>query len=169
MSKASEPAGAPVAERPGFPAEYGIDTSEGGLLPWAWALDQLRAARNYWVCTTSARGLPHAAPVWGVVLANALYFSTDTRSAKGRNLLRSGHIVVHLESGDDVVILQGTADRFDRMADVPGLGEAYLEKYGFDVSTLPSAESVWFVVKPSVAHGWREADFPTSATRWRFS
>jgi len=77
--------------------------------------------------------------------------------------------VVHLESGDEVVILEGTVDRFDRTDEVPGLGETYLEKYGFDVSTLPSAESVWFIVKPLVAHGWCEADFSTSATRWRWS
>jgi hypothetical protein len=131
-------------------------------------MDQLQSARNYWVCTASSRGLPHAAPVWGVVLGGTLYFSTDTRSAKGRNLLHSGRLVVHLESGDEVVILEGTVDRFDGTDDVPGLRDAYLEKYGFDMATLPSAESVWFAVKPSVAHGWREADFATSATRWQF-
>jgi hypothetical protein len=112
--------------------------------------------------------MPHAAPVWGVVLAGTLYFSTDTRSAKGRNLLHNGRVAVHLESGDEVVILEGTVQRFDRTHQVSGLREAYNEKYGFDMATLPSAESVWFAVKPAVALGWREADFPTSATRWEF-
>jgi hypothetical protein len=158
----------PVAGRPRIPAEYGIDTTNDGLLPWSWALEQLQAARNYWVCTVSPQDLPHAAPVWGVVLAGTLYFSTDTRSAKGRNMLASGRVVVHLESGDEVVILEGTVDRFDRTDQVSGLAASYEAKYGIDVSTLPSVESVWFAVRPSVAHGWREADFPTSATRWQF-
>lgn len=77
---------------------------------------------------------------------------------------------MHLESGDEVVILEGTVEHFDfdRMERVSGLAATYQEKYGIDLSTLPSAESVWFAVKPTVAHGWREADFPTSATRWEF-
>ena len=77
-------------------------------------------------------------------------------------------MVVHLESGDEVVILEGTVDRFDRTEEVEGLREAYQDKYGFDLSTLPSAQSAWFGLTPIVAHGWREADFPTSATRWHF-
>ena len=168
MTESSESGRKPLAGRPRIPAAYGIDKGHGGLLPWSWALDQLRVARNYWVCTTSPGGAPHAAPVWGVVLAGTLYFSTDTRSAKGHNLLQSGRIVVHLESGDEVVILEGTVQRFDRTVDVNGLAEAYNEKYGFDMSTLPSAESVWFAVRPSVALGWRESDFGASATRWQF-
>jgi hypothetical protein len=103
-----------------------------------------------------------------VVLAGTLYFSTDTRSAKGRNLLENGRVVVHLESGDEVVILEGSVEPFERTDQVLDLAETYQTKYGIDISTLPSADSVWFAVRAAVAHGWREADFPTSATRWEF-
>jgi hypothetical protein len=167
-TEATEETRMPLSGRPRVPAEYGIETSDSGLIPWTWALEQLQAARNYWVCTASPDGQPHAAPVWGVVLDRTLYFSTDTRSAKGRNLLATGRVVVHLESGDDVVILEGAVERFDRTDQVPGLAIVYREKYGIDVSKLPSAESAWFAFRPSLAHGWREADFQKSATRWKF-
>jgi pyridoxamine 5'-phosphate oxidase-like protein len=168
MSYARGASREPVAGRPHMPAEYGIDPSGAGLVSWNWALEQLHAARNYWVCTVSPDGRPHAAPVWGVMIDGTLYFSTDTRSAKGRNLLANPRITVHLESGDEVVILEGVVERFDRTDDVPDLAAVYQAKYGFDVTTLPGAESAWFALRPTVAHGWREADFQMSATRWEF-
>ncbi|MFN0071743.1 MAG: pyridoxamine 5'-phosphate oxidase family protein [Chloroflexota bacterium] len=169
MPDDSGPTRAPRSQRPNFAAEYGIDPSPDGLLPWSWALEQLRSARNYWVCTASPSGRPSAAPVWGIVIEDTLYFSTDTRSAKGRNLLATGRIVVHLESGDEVVMLEGTVDRFHAVEQVPRLAELYQEKYGIDVTTLPSDDSIWFALRPATGHGWREVDFPSSATRWTFS
>jgi hypothetical protein len=168
MTNMGQPAREPKAGRPGFPADYGIETSDSGLISWQWALERLQSTRNYWVCTASPDGQPHAAPVWGVVLDGMLYFSTDTRSVKGRNLVTTGQVVVHLESGDEVVILEGNVERFNHTDDIAGLGSAYQEKYGIDVSTLPGEDSAWFAVKTSVAYGWREADFQASATRWEF-
>jgi len=57
-----------------------------------------------------ADGLPHAVPVWGVWVDGALYFGTDRRSRKARNLATNQGAVVHLESGDDAVILEGFAE-----------------------------------------------------------
>jgi hypothetical protein len=36
-------------------------------LSWPEVAARLAAARNYWLCTTTLSGAPHAAPVWGVV------------------------------------------------------------------------------------------------------
>ena len=56
-------------------------------LPWADVTRVARrGSRNYWVCTTRADGRPHAMPVWGLWIDDAVWFSTDPTSIKGRNL-----------------------------------------------------------------------------------
>src|SRR3954471_8763711 len=97
----------PVA--PLVDAGYGVprDGSGAELLPWRTSVDRLERARSYWICTTRADGRPHAAPVWGLWLDDALWFSTGRASLKARNLARDPRLVVHLESGDEVVILEG--------------------------------------------------------------
>jgi hypothetical protein len=62
------------------------------------------------VATTGQHGAPHVAPVWGVWVRDVLWFGTDPASAKGRNLDRDDRVVVHLESGDEVVIVHGRAE-----------------------------------------------------------
>jgi len=158
-----------------MPKGYGIAETTDGLLPWDWAVDQLQRSRNYWVCTTRADGLPHAMPVWGVWLDGALYFSTDRASAKGRNIERDPRVVVHLESGDEAVILEGTLEETADRALLARVIDAYAPKYNF----RPEAESgddgeggsrddsaVWYALRPRVVLGWTEKDFPNTATRW---
>src|SRR4051812_30272983 len=111
----------PQLTRPAMPAAYGIQAGNAGLLPWSWAADRLLTARNYWVCTVTDRGRPHAAPVWGVWYLHTLYFSTDPQSLKGRNLMTRADVVVHLESGDEVVILHGKTRYFADAREVHGL------------------------------------------------
>src|SRR4051812_9693775 len=101
---------APPPERPGLVAGNGIDQPAEGLLPWSFVDERRATAHNYWVVTSSAAGRPHAAPVWGLWLDGRFYFSTDPASRKGRNLAANPALVVHLESGDDAVILEGTAE-----------------------------------------------------------
>src|SRR4051794_21455434 len=65
-----------TAERPGFTPGYGISTDSAGLLDWGWAEERLTRSRNYWVCTMREDGRPHAAPVWGIWLDDAVLFSS---------------------------------------------------------------------------------------------
>jgi hypothetical protein len=76
-------------------------------LSWPEVAARLAAARNYWLCTTTPSGAPHAAPVWGVVTGGTR--TSIRRAYKARNLAADPRIVVHLESGEDVVIVHGTA------------------------------------------------------------
>ena len=160
---------APRATAPRIPPGYGTprDGSGGELLPWERAIERLVAARNYWICSTRADGRPHAMPVWGLWLDDALWFSTGRDSLKARNLARDPSIVVHLESGDDTVILEGRAEeerdggRLERFAD------AYDAKYAFRPDPADTASPV-FVVRPRVALTWEERDYPHTATRWLF-
>ena len=154
-----------VVERPGMPAGYGIAAGADGVVPWAWVEERLTIGRNYWVCTTRDDGRPHAMPVWAVWVDEALLFSTDPTSMKGRNMAARPQIVVHLESGDEVVLLEGTAAPMDRSR-LAGFVEAYDAKYGHRIDTDNAAFGL-FQLEPERVLAWREADFPTSATRFR--
>jgi Pyridoxamine 5'-phosphate oxidase len=151
----------PRATRPGFGPAYGIAESEDGMLPWSWAVERLEASRNYWIGTTGADGAPSAAPVWGLWLDGGVVFGTNPRSAKGRNLARDARVVVHLESGDEVVILHGESEpfRLDEAA-----ADLYHAKYGF----RPEPSEGWHRVPPRIALAWLESDYPETATRFTF-
>ncbi|HEV2711555.1 MAG TPA: pyridoxamine 5'-phosphate oxidase family protein, partial [Gaiellaceae bacterium] len=136
--------------RPGFGAEYGISEDEEGMLPWSWADERLAASRNYWIVTAGDDGEPSAAPVWGVWADGAVYFGTSPRSRKGQNLAHDPRVVIHLESGDEVVILHGEVE----VEDVDdSILDAYEAKYGY----RPPAKSL-FRLSPRRALAWLETD-----------
>ncbi len=111
--------GAPVSTRippkpalPRMPKSYRLPAAPGrqDRSGWDRITEALTGARNYWVCTARPDGRPHAMPVWGLWLGEVFYFVTDRESRKGRNLRVNSWTNVHLESGDDVVILEGRAE-----------------------------------------------------------
>ena len=159
----------PAPERPGIVEGYGISSDEAGLLPWSYVAERMETSRNYWIGTTRPDGRPHAAPVWGVWLEGAFYFGTDRRSRKARNLRANPEIVVHLESGDDCVILEGVAEEVGDPALRRRVGEVYAAKYGIDaVGDAGDAGPPVYALRPRVAFAWTESSFPETATRWRF-
>ncbi|MCC6857905.1 MAG: pyridoxamine 5'-phosphate oxidase family protein [Bryobacterales bacterium] len=156
----------PQAARPRFIKGYGIREDRAGLLPWSYVDQRMSASRNYWIATTRPGGRPHAMPVWGVWLDGRLYFSTDHDSLKSRNLRGNPAVAVHLESGDDVVILEGAA-QLAGGNDLTAFDDAYSAKYGIRVvGAIPGA--VVYAVTPTLVLAWREKDFTESATSWRF-
>ena len=157
----------PTATAPRMPTGYGApaDGSGGALLPWSWAVERLERAHNYWICTTRADGRPHAVPVWGLWLEDAFWFSTGRTSAKGRNLVRNPAIVVHLESGDETVILEGDVE--EASGDLERYADAYEAKYAYRPSTVDET-NVTYVLRPRAAQTWTESGFPRDATRWDF-
>ncbi len=152
---------------------YGISEDEEGLLSWEWVSDRMSESRNYWISTTRPDGKPHAAPVWGVWVDETLYFGTAPSSRKARNLAHNPNVAVHLESGDEAVIVEGVTEELTNPD--PALSEkiiaAYAAKYK-DPETggefqLESAEGLK-AVRPGVGFAWLERDFPNTATRWVF-
>jgi len=134
-------------------------------VPWSWVEDQLATSRNYWVVTTRDDGRPHAMPVWGVWVDGAMLFSTDPSSVKGRNLEARPDIVIHLESGDEVVVLEGRVEKL-ATARLEAFVEAYDAKYAHRIDTS-NPDFGLYQLEPHSVLAWREADFPTSATRFR--
>jgi hypothetical protein len=142
-------------------------------LRWTWATERLTAARNYWISTTRLDGRPHARPVWAIWLDGACYFSTGSLAAT--HLPAHPDITVHLESGNEVVIIEGRAHLVDDRELIIRIVDVYNAKYHWDMDPdeLPGP---FYAVKPTVAFGWisddtgldRGAAFEGSATRWKF-
>jgi hypothetical protein len=154
----------PAPTRPNFPPGYGIKPStEGRLIDWPSVEVKLRDARTYWLITASPDGIPHAAPLWGLWQEGSFFFGTDPSSRKALNIRRNNAVTVHLESGDDVVILEGIAHRETDDGLIARLDKVYRDKYGFPLQGNPVSRA-----DVHTAFAWAEADFPESATRWRF-
>ncbi len=156
--------------RPIMPSGYGIAPldAQATLIPWEHVSEQLRTKRNYWIGSTRPDGRPHAMPVWGVWLEPAVYFSTDPELRKGRNLAADPRVVVHLESGDDVVILEGRVEQVTDAALLKSADEAYFNKYEFHLAGDLAAPGLIYRLRPRSVLAWFESSFPTTATRWTF-
>ncbi|MDQ6875610.1 MAG: pyridoxamine 5'-phosphate oxidase family protein [Actinomycetota bacterium] len=140
-------------------------------IPTSWAEVALRLeqARSYWIVTRRPDGRPHAAPVWGVWLDGRVCFSTSPSSVKARNLAADPRVTVHLESADNVVILDGTAEPVD--GDYLGRADAaYASKYVIPRTgeRCGLGEGPAWAVTPALGHSWAEIAFPETMTRWRF-
>jgi hypothetical protein len=156
----------PTPSRPHMPG-YGLEAVDTAAYPWSAAEVRLAEARNYWLCSTCPNGRPHAMPVWGLWIAEGFYFSTGRDSRKGRNLAGDPRMSMHLESGDEVVILEGEV----REETDPGVLATYVEQYERKYTIRPdvsNAADVVYALRPRRAFTWQERDFTVSAVRWRF-
>jgi hypothetical protein len=162
-----EPSGVQVGI-PQVPGLYGLKPRKQ-YLPWSHARERLERSRNYWICTGRPDGRPHSIPVWGFFVDDVLYFGTAKSSRKAKNLSHNPAVSIHLDSGDDVVIVEGKAvevARSDREI-IAKLDAASKTKYKMPLMIVP--ESVLYAVRPRIVLSWTEKDFPNNATRWEFS
>jgi hypothetical protein len=150
-------------ERPQFASSYGISGETTGTIGWEVSSGKMAIARNYWVVTVDPHGNPHTVPVWGVWMDDRLYFGMDTASQKGRNIAANPRVVVHLESGDDVVLLHCDVATEAGSAVRERVFATYREKYSMpsDFSFDPVMCAI-----PYRGFAWLEADFPRTATRY---
>jgi nitroimidazol reductase NimA-like FMN-containing flavoprotein (pyridoxamine 5'-phosphate oxidase superfamily) len=166
--------GDPQRSRPVMPAGYGVPESDEGMLDWSWAVDRLETALNYWFGTTRPGGRPHVMPGWAVWLDGELYFEGSPLTRRARNLAGNPAVVVHLESGDEVVILEGEAREVGKpdRALAERLAAGFTAKYAATTYNYRPPPEQWdrgglWVMRPRVAFGWSE--FPGNTTRWRFA
>ena len=162
----------PERSRPAMPQGYGVPSDDEGLLTWSWVVERLEQARTYWFSTTRPDGRPHAMPAWAVWLDGVLYFEGSPATRRARNLAGNPATVVHLESGSEVVILEGEAREAGRpvRALAERLAAAFTAKYVETDDYRPGpdqwdAGGLW-VLRPRVAFAW--SAFPRDVTRWRF-
>jgi len=143
-----------------------------GLMTWAEVAHRLAVARTYWLATASPSGVPHAAPVWGAVAGDVLYLYTERRTVKARNIAANPRVVVHLESGEDVLIVQGLAEDIGAPPAVPHVVAALSAKYTrpADRPYLPDADpafDVVYAIRPAAALAWELPDYERTQRRWR--
>lgn len=84
-------------------------------------------AKNYWLCSVYPDGRPHAIPRWAVFVDEKFYYDGSSKTRHARNIVENPRVSLHLESGDQVVILEGTARPAEKPS--PGLAQAYRVKY----------------------------------------
>jgi PPOX class probable F420-dependent enzyme len=100
-----------------------------GFIPWSKIDHFLRAFRSIWLSTTRQDGRPHAVPVWYTWDGRNLYFISERRLQKSKNLARQPWIVVHAGDGDDVIILEGPVEIVTDRAELEKVDAAYRAKY----------------------------------------
>ena len=148
------------------PKSYKFPQTPDGLLPWSHALERLERARSYWLATTRPDGRPHVTPVWGAWVDGALYFDGLPTTQWARNLKRNPAAAVHLESGDDVVILEGVMDDLETSAELgTRIVAAWDAKYG-RLHPDPVGSGI-FRFTPRTGRGWSTSSL-TDGTRWQF-
>jgi Pyridoxamine 5'-phosphate oxidase len=141
------------------------------VMTWAEVAGRLATARTYWLGTTMPSGAPHAAPVWGAVADGTLHVYTERRTVKARNIAVSPQVLVHLESGEDVLIVHGLAEDLGPPSAVPHVVAALAAKYTrpADRQYLPDSDpgfDVVYAIRPTSAAAWQLADYAGSQRRW---
>jgi Pyridoxamine 5'-phosphate oxidase len=148
------------------PPTYKFPQTPDALLPWSHALERLERARSYWLATTRPDGRPHVTPLWGVWVDGALYFDGLPTTQWASNLAKNPAAAIHLESGDDVVILEGAVDDLETSAELAAhIIQGWDAKYG-RLHPKPAEQGI-FRFRPRTARGWSTSSL-ADGTRWQF-
>ncbi len=167
------PTSIPRTDRPTLPEGYGLPESTEGTLAWATVEQRLREAGHYWLSSVRPDGRPHAVPRWGVWLDGRFWYDGAPTTRHTRNVEANPAVTLTLESGTEVVIVEGAS--YATRADADGLGSRLSEAFGkyAGAGYSPGADS-WSgedggglrVIEPRRVLAW--FDFPTDCTRFTF-
>jgi hypothetical protein len=141
--------------------------SDRAPIEWPWVDRQLTEAGTYWVVARTS-GQPHPRPVWGIWHDQLLYLSVGGPALL--LALRDGSAVtVHLDSGMDVIIVEGTCTHGAPTS--PELIESYNRKYDWDYQVSQYGELTQ--VAPARILAWRSAGWAgrdgfQATGRWDF-
>jgi hypothetical protein len=136
------------------------------VLPWSHADQRLARAPYYWLGTVRPDGRPHATALWGSWVGRRLYLDGPPTTRWARNFTANPQVTVHLESGADVVIVEGHVDDVTTDAALGRLIVAdWMRKYG-RLAPDPSGDGIWRVTPHSVRAWSTEA--LEDGTGWTF-
>jgi len=161
---------------PEFPPneEYGehrVGTGAAERQSWASISRRIGESDLFWLATTRPDGRPHAVPIGGSWHEDRLFFNMSPRTVSARNLDGCGPVCVHLESGSEAVIIEGTATMLAPPEVPAAVMQDYSRKYGGGMSAYDPAdpELPWFAVEPRRVLFWLAEDIRNTAVRWVFS
>lgn len=157
----------PQIDRPVVPG-YGIPETTEGVLPWQWARERLERATIYWLATAGADAAPHLVPIWGAWVDDRWYVEGGPTRWQ-RHLRANPQLAIHIEFGDEVVIVEGGA--VELVAPAEPLSSAILSGYakyvpGYVADAANWSEGGLWELRPVKAFAW--SSFPADMTRYRF-
>ena len=158
----------PIVSRPTFPPGY-VDRPTA-YVAWEWVERQLSEAVHYWLCSVRPDGRPHAVPKWAVYLDGKIYFDGSGQTRHARNLEHNPAVILHLESGERAVIVEGSGRAIDRPPKELGLRltGAYAVKYaelGYSPEPTQWDDGGLFEIAPRVILAWTKfSEDPTKFT-----
>ena len=143
--------------RPQLPPGYADNPKSS--LTWEYVILRLTQSKNYWLCSVRPDGRPHSVPRWGIFLDENFYYDGSPNTRHARNILQNPQVSLHLESGDEAVILEGISSPIIRPETVLAnqLSAAFCLKYsGFGYSPAPDQWDAGglFVFRPSTVLAW---------------
>jgi nitroimidazol reductase NimA-like FMN-containing flavoprotein (pyridoxamine 5'-phosphate oxidase superfamily) len=156
-----------------MPEGYGLPESTEGMLAWAEVEARLVAATSYWLATVRPDGRPHVVPRWGVWLDGRFWYDGAPTTVHVRNLSANPACSLNLESGNQVVIVEGESLPASAPAETLGARLAAAFAKYHESGYRPEADA-WSgeeggglrVLTPRRALAWFA--FPGDATRFRF-
>jgi len=120
--------------------------------------------------TTGADGAPHVIPIWGSWVGDRWYVEGGPTRWQ-RNLRENPQAAIHIEIGDEVVIVEGTA--IEHVAPPQPLADAILAGYAkykvaedYQATADHWTEGGLWELRPLKAFAW--STFPDDMTRFRF-
>jgi nitroimidazol reductase NimA-like FMN-containing flavoprotein (pyridoxamine 5'-phosphate oxidase superfamily) len=155
----------PQVSRPLFPKGY-VDRPKT-FVPWSHVEQRLTNAHNYWLCTVRPNGRPHSIPKWAVWVNGSIYFDGSSETRHARNIATNPFVSLHLESGDDVVIVEGTARPISKPSTpvATQVAHAYTAKYaaeGYSPKPTQWNNGGLFEITPRTVLAWTSfVDDPT--------
>jgi hypothetical protein len=151
----------PVSEikitRPLFPKGY-VDNPISSLT-WDYVVQRLTDSKNYWLSSVRPDGRPHSIPRWGVFINDKLYYDGSPETIHARNILKNSRVTLHLESGDEALIAEGTSAPHEKPD--PELANqlaasycAKYEKFGYAPSAEQWNDGGLYVFSPTMVLAW---------------
>ena len=163
------------------PTTKNLDIYGSAPLAWSRALKQLeKNSGTYWLATTNPDGRPHVVAIGALWVDGKIYFTSSTRTRKGRNLAARPDCAFSISLTDIDVVIEGAAVRITDRPTLLRLAKRYADQ-GWPASvsgdaltaeySAPSAgPPPWnlYVLRPTTAFGVATAE-PNGATRWQFA
>ena len=142
--------------RPKFPKGY-VDKPVS-YMTWEQVAAQLTDAKHYWVCSVRPDGRPHVVPRWCVFVDGKIYYDGSPETRHAINIESNPNVSVHLESGWEAVILEGTSREAGNPSAELGkkLSQAYkkYKEYGYTPGPKSWDKGGLFVFTPRQCIAW---------------
>ena len=147
----------PKITRPKFPKGY-VD-NPASYVTWNWVAEQLTESKNYWLSSVRPNAHPHVVPRWGVFMDNKFYYDGSPETRHAKNVVANPNVSLHLESGDQAIILEGISQPAGKPKPelAKRLAEEYRRKYtqhGYSPEPTQWDEGGLYVFTPRQCLAW---------------